>query len=132
MWEYITTMISSMFTDRLWIWTALAGATFGALFIAYMRNTRIAVWVYGKWDAMIDFFRDRYGWTWLNQDLGAWRKVHPQLTKEIEDTPRVGLINLKTKNKEMNMSWLKDRLKEKVNPRWTRFSSSWFNYLILR
>ena len=53
--------------------------------IAYMRNTRIAVWVYGKWDATIDFFRDRYGWTWLNQDLGAWRKVHPQLTKEIED-----------------------------------------------
>jgi hypothetical protein len=85
MWEYITTMINSMFTDRLWIWTALAGATFGALFIAYMRNTRVATWVYGKWDATIDFFRDRYGWTWLNQDLGAWRKVHPQLTKEIED-----------------------------------------------
>ena len=39
---------------RLWIWTAIAGATFGALFIAYMRNTRAAVWVYGKWDAMID------------------------------------------------------------------------------
>ena len=34
---------------------------------------------------MIDFFRDRYGWTWLNKDLGAWRRVHPQLTKEIED-----------------------------------------------
>ena len=85
MWEYITTMISAMFTDRLWMWTAIAGAIFGAMFIAYMRNTRIAVWVYGKWDATIDFFRDRYGWTWLNQDLGAWRKVHPQLTKEIED-----------------------------------------------
>ena len=72
--EYISSMISAMFADRLWIWTALAGATFGALFIAYMRNTRAAVWVYGKWDALIDFFRDRYGWTWLNQDLGAWRK----------------------------------------------------------
>ena len=83
--EYISSMISAMFADRLWIWTAIAGATFGALFIAYMRNTRAAVWVYGKWDALIDFFRDRYGWTWLNQDLGAWRKVHPQLTKEIED-----------------------------------------------
>ena len=47
MWEYITSMISAMFTDRLWIWTALAGAIFGALFIAYMRNTRIAIWVYG-------------------------------------------------------------------------------------
>jgi uncharacterized protein (DUF2164 family) len=81
MWEYITQMAS----DRLWIYTAIVGATFGALFIAYMRDTRIAVWVYGKWDAMIDFCRDRWGWTWLNQDLGAWRKVHPQLTKKVDD-----------------------------------------------
>ena len=33
----------------------------------------------------------------LTQDLGAWRKVHPTNKKEIEDIPRVGLINLKTK-----------------------------------
>ena len=69
-------MISAMSPDRLWIWTALAGATFGALFIAYMRNTRIAVWVYGKWDATIGFLEiDTVGLG--SQDLGAWRKVHP-------------------------------------------------------
>ena len=82
--EYISSMLSAMVSVRLWIWTAIAGSIFGALFIAYMRNTRIAVWVYGKWDAMIDFFRDRYGWTWLNQDLGARRIVHPQLTEELD------------------------------------------------
>ena len=82
--EYISSMLSAMVSDRLWIWTAIAGSIFGALFIAYMRNTRAATWVYGKWDAMIDFFRDRYGWTWLNQDLGAWRKVHSQLTEELD------------------------------------------------
>ena len=43
--EYISSMLSAMVSDRLWIWTAIAGSIFGALFIAYMRNTRIAVWV---------------------------------------------------------------------------------------
>ena len=60
MWEYITTMLSAMVTDRLWIWTAIAGSIFGALFIAYMRDTRIALWVFGKWDALLDSIRDRY------------------------------------------------------------------------
>ena len=45
---------------------------------------------------MIDFFRDRYGWTWLNQDLGAWRKVHPQLTEEL-DKIKARLDNLEKK-----------------------------------
>lgn len=76
-------MIENMFSDTLWIYTAIAGSIFGALFIAYMRDTRIALWVYGKWDGLIDYCRDRWGWTWLNQDLGAWRKVNPDLAAKI-------------------------------------------------
>lgn len=45
MWE----MIERMADDRLWIYTAIAGSIFGALFIAYMRDTKIALWVYSKW-----------------------------------------------------------------------------------
>lgn len=85
MWEYITTMLSAMITDRLWIWTAIAGSIFGALFIAYMRDTRIALWVFGKWDTLLDFIRDRYGWTWFNQDSNAWRKVNPNIAKKIDE-----------------------------------------------
>lgn len=85
MWEYITTMLSAMITDRLWIWTAIAGSIFGALFIAYMRDTRIALWVFGKWDALLDSIRDRYGWTWFNQDADAWRKVNPNIAKKIDE-----------------------------------------------
>ena len=59
MWE----MITNMATDRLWIWTALAGSIFGALFIAYMKDTRIALWVYGKWDTLLDYVRNKFGWT---------------------------------------------------------------------
>tara|TARA_B100000795_G_C22750232_1_gene419098 strand:+ start:1097 stop:1387 length:291 start_codon:yes stop_codon:yes gene_type:complete len=80
MWE----MITNMATDRLWIWTALAGSIFGALFIAYMKDTRIALWVYGKWDTLLDYVRDKFGWTWFDHDPNAWRKVNPNISNKID------------------------------------------------
>ena len=41
MWD----MIERMFSDRLWIYTALAGSVFGAIFIAYISTTRIGLWL---------------------------------------------------------------------------------------
>ena len=73
-----------MASDRLWIYTAIAGSIFGALFIAYMRDTRIALWVFGKWDTLLDSIRDRYGWTWFNQDADAWKKINPNILKAEE------------------------------------------------
>jgi len=29
--------------------------------------------------------RDRYGWTWLNQDADAWKKVNPGIAKKIDE-----------------------------------------------
>ena len=52
MWD----MIERMASDRLWIYTALAGSVFGAIFIAYMSTTRIGLWFYAKVDLVIDFF----------------------------------------------------------------------------
>ena len=37
MWETIERMTD----DRLWVYTAIAGSIFSALFIAYMRDTKI-------------------------------------------------------------------------------------------
>ena len=81
MWE----IIQDMATNRLWIYTALTGAIFGALFVAYMRGTRISFWAYSKWSKLLDFFVNRWGWTWLQQDPEAWKKVNPKLSKKIED-----------------------------------------------
>jgi hypothetical protein len=78
-------MIERMASDRLWIYTAIAGSIFGALFIAYMRDTRIALWVFGKWDTLLDTIRDRYGWTWFNQDPDAWKKVNPNIARKIDE-----------------------------------------------
>lgn len=78
-------MIERMATDRLWIYTALVGSIFGALFVAWITDTRIALWAYGKWAALLDFFVYRWGWTWLKQDPDAWRKLNPQLSKKISE-----------------------------------------------
>ena len=32
----------------------------------------------------VDYFRDKYGWTWLNQDEDAWKKVNPKIAAKIE------------------------------------------------
>ena len=86
-------ILDRMFGDTLWIWTGIVGSIFGALFIAYIKDTRIGLWVYGKWDFLLDFIRDRYGWTWFNQDVDAWRKVNPNIARKIDE--------LETKIKEL-------------------------------
>jgi len=76
-------MIERMATDRLWIYTGIVGSIFGALFVAWVTDTRIALWTYGKWAALLNFFVDRWGWTWFKQDPEAWRKLNPQLHAKI-------------------------------------------------
>ena len=81
MWEMIERMVS----DRLWIYTGIAGSIFGALFLAYMRDTRIGLWVYSKWDNLLDYIRDKFGWTWFDQPEDAWRKISPIIAKKIDE-----------------------------------------------
>ncbi len=51
MWE----MIERMATDRLWIYTALAGSLFGAAFLFWFKDTRIATWAVGKFDKTLEY-----------------------------------------------------------------------------
>ena len=53
-----------MASDRLWIYTALIGSIFGAIFVAYISTTRIGLWAYTKIDLMIDYLVERWGLTW--------------------------------------------------------------------
>ena len=71
-----------MASDRLWIYTALIGSIFGAIFVAYISTTRIGLWAYTKIDLMIDYLVERWGLTWLQQPEDAWRKNIPILLKK--------------------------------------------------
>jgi|TARA_B110000908_G_scaffold129349_1_gene151975 hypothetical protein len=94
MWETIERMTD----DRLWVYTAIAGSIFSALFIAYMRDTKIALWLFGKWDWLLDSIRDRYGWTWFDQDPDAWKSINPNIARKIEELD-ARLLKLESKKK---------------------------------
>ena len=78
-------MIERMTTDRLWIYTGIVGALFGAAFLAYFRSTHAGIYLYGKFDQYLDWIRDKLGWSWFNQPENAWRKNYPSITRKIDE-----------------------------------------------
>ena len=81
MWETILEMTD----DRLWIYTALVGSIFGLAFSTYFQSTRIGLWLYAKFDLIVDYLVERWGLTWLEQPTDAWRKRYPHVTKKIDE-----------------------------------------------
>ena len=74
-----------MFGDTLWIYTAISGAILGAAFLAWFRNTIIALWLMGKFDQMLDSIVDSLDWEFLQDDPEAWRKRYPKVTNKIDE-----------------------------------------------
>ena len=64
MWE----MLERMATDRLWIYTAIAGSLLGAAFLFWFKDTKIAIWAVAKFDRALEYLAIRWGWTWLQND----------------------------------------------------------------
>jgi len=78
-------MIDRLFDDTLWIYTAIIGSVIGAVFVAYMRTTRIGISFYSKVDSILDVLVDRYGFKFLKQDENAWRKKYPHVRNKIDE-----------------------------------------------
>ena len=96
-------IVDKLFSDTLWIYTAIIGSIFGAMFVKWIKDTRIGLWFYGKWDFVLDFIRDRYGWTWFNQDKDAWRKINPNISNKIDELE----TRIKQLEKEQGSFWEK-------------------------
>lgn len=78
-------MLTRMFGDTLWIYTAIAGSIFGAAFLAWFRNTNMALWLMAKFDRSLNILIDKFGWEWLQDDPEAWRKRYPRVTNKIDE-----------------------------------------------
>ena len=78
-------MIDRLFDDTLWIYTAVIGSILGAVFVAYIRTTRVGVAVYLKFDSILDMLVNRYGLMFLKQDDDAWRKKYPHIRNKIDE-----------------------------------------------
>jgi len=93
MWD----MLSNMAGDRLWIYTAIGGSIIGLAFSTWFSTTRMALWLYARFDRGMDFLVERWGWTWLEQPENAWRKKYPKNTQKIDDM-EMRLKHLETKS----------------------------------
>ena len=81
MWE----MIERMASDRLWIYTGIAGSIFGAAFLFWFKDTRMAAWGVNKFDAFLEYLATRWGWTWFQNDPDAWRAKDPKIANKIDE-----------------------------------------------
>ena len=81
MWE----MIERMATDRLWIYTAIAGSLFGSAFLFWFKDTRMETWAVARFDEICEYLEIRWGWTWLQNDPDAWRVKYPKITAKIDE-----------------------------------------------
>ena len=84
MWE----MIERMVVDRLWIYTAIVGSIFGLAFSTYFKSTRIGLWLYSKFDMILDYLVMRWGWTWLEQPEDAGEKSILMLLRRLTNLKR--------------------------------------------
>ena len=78
-------IVTDMLTNRLWIYTAIAGSLLGAAFLFWFKDTKLATWAVSKMDGTLEYLVNRWGWTWLQNDPNAWRKRYPRITKKIDD-----------------------------------------------
>jgi len=78
-------MLTQMAGDRLWIYTAIAGSLISAAFLFWFKDTRMAIWAVGKFDATLEYLAIRWGWTWLQNDPNAWRVKYPKITAKIDE-----------------------------------------------
>jgi len=78
-------MITRLFDDTLWIYTAILGSLAGAAFLAWFRNTHAALYLMSKVDSFLDYLVDRFGWEFLQDDPNAWRKRYPKVTRKIDE-----------------------------------------------
>jgi len=77
-------IIDKLFSDTLWIYTAILGSLAGAAFLFWFKDTKMATWGVAKFDGFLEHLAIRWGWTWLQNDPEAWRKKYPRITSKID------------------------------------------------
>lgn len=73
--------------DSVWFWaiSSIASALLGASALAYLKDTKIGLWGYKKFDSTIDAVRDKYNISALDQPDDAWRVKNPQISAKLDD-----------------------------------------------
>lgn len=94
-------MLELLFSDTRWIYTAIAGSLIGAAFLAYFQGTTAGIWCYAKFDNLLDYFVNRWGWGWFEQPTDAWRSKYPHITAKLDQMEtRIAELEIALKDKK--------------------------------
>lgn len=75
-----------MFDDPIfWAISSIVSAILGAAVLAYVKDSKIGLWGYSKFDKAVDTVRDKYDINWLDQPKDAWRDQEPELAAKIDE-----------------------------------------------
>ena len=71
----------------MWIWVVsnIAGSLLGAASTAWIKDTKVGVWGYSKFEDIADWAKNRYGIDILDKEDIAWKTKYPNVAKKIED-----------------------------------------------
>ena len=70
----------------MWIWVVsnIAGSLLGAASAAWIKDTKLGVWGYSKFEDIADWAQERYGIDILDKEDIAWRTQYPNIAKKID------------------------------------------------
>lgn len=80
--------------DDYWIWTSIASAIVGAAFLKWFKNTKAAVYLYNKFNNVLNYARDELQFSFLKKSANAWEVNNPEIYAEIQ------ILKSKIKNLE--------------------------------
>ena len=71
----------------MWIWVVsnIAGSLLGAASAAWIKDTKLGVWGYSKFEDIADWAQKKYGIDILDKEDIAWRTQYPNIAKKIDD-----------------------------------------------
>ena len=71
--------------DDYWIWTSIASAIVGAAFLKWFKNTKAAVYLYNKFNNVLNYIRDELQFSFLKKSINAWEVNNPEIHSEIQN-----------------------------------------------
>ena len=70
----------------MWIWVVsnIAGSVLGAASATWIKDTKLGVWGYSKFEDIADWAQKKYGIDILDKEDIAWRTQYPNIAKKID------------------------------------------------
>ena len=74
----------------MWFWVVsnIAGSLLGAASARWIKDTKVGIWGYKKFEDIANWAQERYGIDILDKEDIAWKTKYPKVAKKIDELER--------------------------------------------